>query len=167
MGVGWIHAIVFDRRNVVYLWMDTYDGSLEHDESAQAQVAGTFRRFVAFVIDICIIGILESVIRFGLRFFGIDGFESGYNPRIFDFIVSMVYFTHYDSDEMSGTFGKQVLGIMVVDEQGHQLTRKQSALRTIVKIVTGWLFLLWLVPIFTKQRQAIHDFAAKSYVVKL
>jgi uncharacterized RDD family membrane protein YckC len=147
--------------------MNTYDGSLEHDESGQAQVASTFRRFIAFVIDVVIIGILESIVRFGLRIFNLDGFESGYGSRLFELIVSMAYFTHYDSDEKSGSIGKQALGIMVVDEQGHQLSQKQSAMRTLIKLLTGWFFLLWLVPIFTKHRQAIHDFAVKTFVVKL
>jgi uncharacterized RDD family membrane protein YckC len=156
-----------DQLIVVYLEMDTYDGALEHDESAQSQVASTTRRFVAFIIDVFIIGILESLIRFGVRFFGGDGFESGYGARLFEFLVSMAYFTHYDSVERSGTFGKQVMGIMVVDEQGHQLEQKQSAWRTFIKIITGWTVVLWLVPIFTKHRQSIHDFAAKTYVIKL
>jgi uncharacterized RDD family membrane protein YckC len=158
---------ILSHRSVVYWEMDTYGGSLEHDESAQAQVAGTTRRFVAFIIDVFIIGILESLIRFGLHIVRSDGFEYGYGPRVFEFLVSMAYFTHYDSIERSGTFGKQVMGIMVVDEQGHQLEQKQSAWRTFIKIVTGWTVVLWLVPIFTKHRQSIHDFAAKTYVIKL
>jgi uncharacterized RDD family membrane protein YckC len=144
--------------------MDTYR-TLEEEMAVQEgrELAGMGRRFIAILLDALALGVLGFLIStFGGR--GVLSGRSG--EQLFNVLLSFLYFAYFDSKERSGTLGKQAMGIMVVDENDQRLEFPQSALRTLVKVVTGLLPLLWLVPLFTRTKQAIHDFAAKTYVVK-
>jgi uncharacterized RDD family membrane protein YckC len=141
----------------------TLEEELAAQEASGRELAGMGRRFVAILIDAIILG----VIGFFVGMFGGRGVLNGpYGERMFDLLLAFLYFSYFDSKERSGTGGKQAMGIMVVDESDQRLEFPQSALRTIVKVLTGLLPLLWLIPLFTSRRQGIHDFAAKTYVVK-
>lgn len=82
-------------------------------------------------------------------------------------LVHLLYGTITEHSPWSGTFGKWLLGIRVVDEYGERLSLTASAVRNLVKFVSlaavglGFLSVLW-----RPGRQAWHDRAAGSFVAR-
>lgn len=64
------------------------------------------------------------------------------------------------------TVGKKLMKIKVVKKDGTSLTGFEVFVRTVVKFVTGFIFIfLWLICLFTEQNQTLHDKIAHSLVV--
>jgi uncharacterized RDD family membrane protein YckC len=82
-------------------------------------------------------------------------------------LAHLLYGTITEHSPWSGTFGKWLLGIRVVDEYGERLSLTASAVRNLVKVVSaavlgiGFLAVLW-----RPGRQAWHDRAARSFVAR-
>lgn len=66
------------------------------------------------------------------------------------------------------TPGKMIIGAKIVDDETGELpSMKQCLMRSflfLVEVMTGGL--LWVVVAFSKKKQAIHDMAAKTVVIK-
>jgi uncharacterized RDD family membrane protein YckC len=145
------------------------DNTVMYEEVANPgrEIAGLGRRLFAIILDGVAIWLLELLIKFVLIFFGFATLYYELNSKwIVELLIAIAYFTYYDSDQRSGSFGKQAMGILVVDENDTPLPVGRAALRATVKVITNLLPPLWFVPVFTKYRQGVHDFAAKSYVIK-
>jgi uncharacterized RDD family membrane protein YckC len=142
--------------------------NLDESPSEGRTLAGIVRRWFAFFIDAIIIGFVSvSLIYTVESIFHVDLLtRRSYPRRAFDGLLSFLYFTYFDSDRKAGSLGKQSTSMQVVDEFDQQLTLAASAKRTFCKVLFGWIPLLWLVPAFTRQRQALHDMIAKTYVVE-
>lgn len=64
------------------------------------------------------------------------------------------------------TVGKKVMNIKVVQTDGASLSFFEVFIRTVIKFITGFIFVfLWLICLFTEQRQTLHDKIANSLVV--
>lgn len=90
-----------------------------------------------------------------------------YVLMVFLFILTLLYFVFMESSAQQGTLGKQVCGLMVADFNGQRLSRAQALRRFLAKpfsILTlgiGILMALW-----TRNRQCLHDLAAKAIVLR-
>jgi uncharacterized RDD family membrane protein YckC len=144
-----------------------FEEQIEGDVAERKAPAGVLKRVFALFLD----GVLIWILDFSLKFIlGFLGFDSWYVWSTFDraieVIIAIAYFTYFDSNYRYGSIGKQSVGILVVDDNDTQLTIKHSAFRAIVKVIINLFPLLWILPLFTKYRQGIHDFAAKTFVVE-
>ncbi len=64
---------------------------------------------------------------------------------------------------ISSSPGKLLLGLKIIDEDGKNISAAKSLIRVLVFIIViigGWFIL------GTKDKQALHDLAAKTYVIK-
>lgn len=141
--------------------------------------AGFFVRMLAAIIDTLIINAffmllsfaLDYALTIGLNYIGITDEEltadivggTIYFLYIFTFPTYFIYLTY----KYRATIGKKILGIKVVSTGGDTLSLGQIIKReTIGKLLSGLFFGIgFLMVIFTKDRQGLHDKLAKTYVV--
>ncbi len=80
--------------------------------------------------------------------------------------VLPLYFILSEASNWQGTPGKRLLKIKVTDITGQRITIKRSAIRFFSKIISTQLLIGYIMILFTKQRQGLHDFIAKTLVQK-
>ncbi len=148
----------------------------------QNNLADRGKRFVAYLIDILPI----TLIVFGVFYFfmGFDETLRNYfdrgdsvEPRIkylnqrrwirdLSFLIWIIYCIFMESSERQGTFGKSIMGIKVVDENGDRLSIGKSIGRNTTKGLSYVVILLGFIWIlFDKKRQGWHDKLNKTFVV--
>lgn len=139
---------------------DTY---YQEESVPRSDYAGLMLRGFAFVID----AVLLSIVFFLFRMFTPLLWESELlsSDRFFQLVITFAYFTYFDSEKKGGTFGKQSVSIVVVGEDDLPLPLPKAAVRAVAKMAFNWLPLLWLFPLFSKYRQALHDKIVSSFVM--
>ncbi len=145
------------------------------------------KRLFAFLIDFIIVIVASLVIFFvivkPLGIFDLENYQFGENivKGAFDImvvlgvlflifplclLVGFLYDFLMISFTNQATFGKKLMKLKVVKIDGTSLTLFGILTRTVVKFVTGFIFiLLWLICLFTDQNQTLHDKIAGSLVV--
>jgi|ERR1051326_817978 uncharacterized RDD family membrane protein YckC len=146
--------------------------------------AGFWKRFIAYLIDKFLIGVLACLIL--LPFIAILGLGA-LSDQDFDFsasaglVIALIgaYFMaillilvaewlyHALMESRKGaTLGKMALGIKVTDMNGNQVTFGRATGRYFGKILSGLIFCVgFLMAGFTQQKQALHDILAGCLVV--
>jgi uncharacterized RDD family membrane protein YckC len=82
-------------------------------------------------------------------------------------IVNFIYHIVMEASAKQGTYGKQLLKIIVCDMQGERLTIAHATGRNFAKIFSVLtLFMGYLYSFFNKQQQCLHDVIAGTLVVK-
>lgn len=152
----------------------------------KSQLAGFGNRLVAQIIDAIILGIAISVVL--VPFGGIaallgSGNWSGSEEEVaamagiagmsivglilLSLFVPFIYEAIMISSTRQATFGKILMKIKVVGENGERLSFGQALGRSLIKYISSNLcILLWLWPLFNPEEQSLHDLVVKSYVVK-
>jgi uncharacterized RDD family membrane protein YckC len=140
------------------------------------------KRFGAYLIDIIPIILMVFIIFY--LFLDFDKTLTNYlnrgseiEPRIqflkernwireTSFIIWILYCIIMESSKYQGTFGKHIMGIKVIDENGTRLSFSKSIARNISKIVSYLILalgFLWI--LFDKKKQGWHDKLSKTFVV--
>lgn len=140
------------------------------------------KRFGAYLIDIISITLFVFVVFY--LFLDFDKTLTNYlnrgseiEPRIqflkernwireTSFIIWILYCIIMESSKYQGTFGKHIMGIKVIDENGTRLSFSKSIARNISKIVSYLILalgFLWI--LFDKKKQGWHDKLSKTFVV--
>ncbi len=154
---------------------------------ASNNYAGFWLRFVAYIIDSIILGIVQSIVVVPLlAVFGIT-FASGINNMSEDemvgaaiafitamsgisflfFILQTLYFTIMEASKYQATFGKMALGLKVTDADGKPVDFVKSLIRNLGKIVSSAIFMIgYIIAGFTAKKQALHDMIAGALVLK-
>lgn len=141
--------------------------------------AGFFVRMLAIIIDSLIINAVFIIFGFvvdynmsvGLNYLGITEEE-----LVSDIIGGTIYFFYvfffptyfiFLTYKYQATIGKKILGIKVVSEDESNLSLGRIIKReTIGKILSSLFFGFgFLMSIFTKNKQALHDKIAKTFVI--
>ncbi|GHO78829.1 hypothetical protein KSD_66000 [Ktedonobacter sp. SOSP1-85] len=138
-------------------------------ESAQAapaqQYAGVGSRFLALLIDGIIvgivIGILDAVFGLAIKNTG-PAIGSGIGG-----IIALVYYFYMEATQ-GGTFGKKILGLRIVKEDGSPIGWSESIIRNLLRIIDGlFAYLIGAILIWTSPRkQRLGDRAAHTVVIK-
>ena len=142
--------------------------------------AGVGNRLVAQIIDSLIVGFAMSIIIipiFGAGIFAsMVGNEDSAGAFAFFAMIPVIaiasigpiiYEVVMLSSSRQATFGKVLMKIKVVDEQGQKLTVGAAIGRTLIKYISFNLcFLLWLWPLFNDKEQGLHDIIVKDLVVR-
>ncbi|MBU1975275.1 MAG: RDD family protein [Nanoarchaeota archaeon] len=122
--------------------------------------AGFWIRFLAGIIDGIIIGIPASILQM------IVGLITE-NPDMSQLVsFAVLILVVYLDGTKGGTPGKLILGLKIVNEQGKCIGVINAALRYLGKIVStiilgiGFLMVIW-----DKKKQGLHDRIADTYVV--
>jgi uncharacterized RDD family membrane protein YckC len=132
---------------------------------AGPQYAGFLRRFVAHLVDDLIVQCCLGFLLFGLLHAPTHGHGlAGYG--LFQLFVSWLYYASMESSGHQATLGKMLLGMKVTMTNGDRLTFGEASLRFFGKILSSITIIGYLLPIFTKRKQALHDFVADTVVVK-
>jgi uncharacterized RDD family membrane protein YckC len=150
--------------------------------------AGFWLRFVAWFIDIILIGIgFGVVIAVVAGIMGFGAFESAFQNMDnaddffpFAFVAGIliasltllvgcwVYYAWMESSPNQGTVGKMALGLIVTDLQGRRVTFARATGRYFSRIITrliplGFGFILAGI---TAKKQALHDMIAGCLVLR-
>ncbi|HZZ70825.1 MAG TPA: RDD family protein [Pirellulales bacterium] len=154
-------------------------------EPAASYVYASFgARVLAFVIDGFIIGIPSNVIMQAVKpppaignghsLAEVIRLFSDYmaqNPwlQISVMLLTWLYFALMESSSRQATFGKSILGLKVATTEGRRLNLSEASLRFWAKYVGSFMLTCGLgcLPIlFTPRRQALHDMAARTIVIR-
>jgi uncharacterized RDD family membrane protein YckC len=147
-------------------------------------------RLVAVIIDVIIIGVLQSVVivpilgLIGISFIpalqnadNIDedqaiGMVAAFMAAmgslwLLSSAISFLYFSLMESSKFQGTLGKMALNIKVTDMNGDRISFGKAALRAVGRYVSGLIMCIgYLLAAFTEKKQALHDMIASTLVVK-
>ena len=116
------------------------------------------RRFVAYLIDVILIGIVGGVL------VAIFDTTVGYG---LDLLVGIAYFGYLEGGPKGQTLGKMALGIRVIDfNTGGPIGYGRGVVRYLGRIISGIVCLLgYLWMLWDKEKQTWHDKIATSVVV--
>ena len=119
-------------------------------ERANLTIAHPKWRFLAGVIDVCILSV-----------------PSIFLTPVGGYILSLIYEAITMASDWQGTVGMKLLGLKVVDYSGHKISMGRSWGRALASIVSTIPLSLgyWLL-FFTPRRQTLHDMLASTLVVK-
>jgi len=131
--------------------------------------AGFWRRFIAFVVDICLCNIAIFVIVLFLAFVGLikptdaDAKFSGIG-----ILVGWLFFAGLESSGRQDTWGKRAMGIIVTDMQGNRISFGRATGRFFGKYLSALLLLIgYIMAGVTKKKQALHDIIASCVVINV
>ena len=139
--------------------------------SDKIQYAGFWDRFAALVADIVVLVLLGLSVGFILAFvrtaMGFEPVWSDNADRVIGFVIGWFYFARMEASRFQATLGKLGVGILVVDAEGGRVSFQKASWRYVTKLISWVIFLLgFIVAAFTPRKQAFHDFAANTIVVK-
>jgi len=78
-----------------------------------------------------------------------------------------LYFAIFESSQKQATFGKQIMGLRVVDMNRGKIGFGKASGRYFGKIISGAIFLIgFFMAAFTEKSQALHDIMSNCLVVK-
>ncbi len=138
--------------------------------------AGFFIRLLAYLVD------AFFVIAFGFMILApIYSFlKLQYNPFTFTqedplialgsigilLLINIYYFAFAESSLDQATIGKNIFGLIVVNENAERMSFKNSFVRYLGKMVSSIIlgFGFWIIP-FSKNYQGLHDKIASTYVI--
>ena len=151
--------------------------------------AGFWMRFVAFVIDNIIIGILRAFVivpilatmGYGLsqeiptdmenpdqimRFIAMIAAIGGVVTLV-STIIWVLYYTFMESSNLQASVGKLALGLIVTDENGGKIDFSKALVRSLSKVISSMILCIGFIMVgFTDRKQGLHDIIAKTLVVK-
>lgn len=124
------------------------------------EYAGFWIRFLAAILDGIILGIPAALIQFGLLY------ATGMMSLMYLVSLAVVVLTIWLDCTKGGTPGKLILGIRIVNERGDFIGIPMAILRYIGKMLSGFILGIgYLMIAFTKEKQGLHDYIAKTHVV--
>lgn len=149
----------------------------------QPEYAGFWRRSAALMIDSFIVGVVGYFLMFVLMLlFGMGMGATGITALgnnsvtvnalaiasiVFPALLTICYYALFNASGNMATPGKMAAGLVVVNTQAQRISKPQAFLREFVKLIGTWFFCLTFVtqPI-SARRQAIHDFAGGTVVLR-
>ena len=143
--------------------------------------AGFWLRVVACLIDSFIVSFVLMIIilpfMFGLGIFSdLENIENDATAIVAVVIMVCVsllatigvwlYFAVMESGKNQATLGKMALGIKVTGMKGEPITFWRALGRTVAKLLSGILYIGYIMVAFTDKKQGLHDMIAECLVVK-
>jgi len=142
-------------------------------------IASFWWRLLAYAIDYFILSFVMQYILTILASRGIKFNLQSYNAlitmpvsqllelQLISSLTLIVYNSACEASAMKGSIGKRICKLVVVDIDGQGLTYINALLRSVGKAFSVFVLYLGFFSIFfSEHRQALHDYLAKTYVVK-
>ncbi|UBH12523.1 RDD family protein [Macrococcus armenti] len=137
-----------------------------------ATEAGFGIRFIAFMIDLIIVGSIKNIV--------LNPLDSAFDLQsmhafiplfsVYNVLSAVIYFSYFVllTYFFNATLGKMILKLKVVHENGHKLTIGTVLTRELFGryISNFFLYLLYLVVLFNPNKRGIHDLLSDTLVVK-
>ena len=128
-------------------------------------------RLGAHIIDQIILGVAGSILLsgFGFRWLDMNNylFRDFFEMSLLQLLISAAYYIYFETSSYRATFGKQMMGIEVVDLDGNTLTQRDAIFRYFAKFASRlFLYLGYFVMLFSQKQQTLHDLFARALVVK-
>lgn len=164
---------------------------MEENETKQERLyAGFWLRFVAYLIDSLILGVPMAIFSIVVVFIllgssgafenldyvtaetevsGAEVFAIIASYLIIAFvtlIVTVGYFAGFHASKMQATPGKRALNLKVVNLEGERISFWRGVGRYFAMILSGILYIGYIMAAFTEKKQALHDMIAGTYVIK-
>jgi uncharacterized RDD family membrane protein YckC len=147
---------------------------------AKMQYAGFWLRFAAYFIDCLLLWAMALILIIPLiiTIFSHNDYELaepalalqifGYFFAVILFIIiaRWLYEAFMESSRFQGTLGKMAVGIIVTDERGGHISFARATGRHFAKILSGILFIGYIMAAFTEKKQGLHDMIAETLVLK-
>lgn len=138
--------------------------------SSSRNYAGFWIRFVAFILDSLIAGILSFVLTFVLSMtmgFDREDLVTTLIINLFSLVFGWIYYAGLESSKYQGTLGKQMMGIYVTNESGAPISFMRATGRYFAKILSSIILLIgFIMAAFTSKKQALHDMIASTLVLQ-
>jgi uncharacterized RDD family membrane protein YckC len=137
--------------------------------------AGFWRRFAASLIDWAVIAFVMVQFRslwWGQMIVSIENYEAvnqilSILVSLMSFIFAWVYFSGMESSPLRATVGKLAVGLYVTDLEGQRITFERATGRYFGKILSGLILCMgYVMAGFTEEKQGLHDFLARCYVLR-
>ena len=134
------------------------------------QLATNFHRFISFLINEFLITIL-----FWIIFYDDLREISQSSALISDFVKDKIYYYYalmtmyqiFFIHKYSTTLGKMALKLEIIAENGEKISASQIWLRSFVRLISGnFLYLGFVLALFTQKRQTLHDYFAKTIIIR-
>lgn len=154
-------------------------GASTYATASAVHYGGFWIRFVAFIIDSIMIGVV--VLPIGLMIslaIGLAGSAVnmpgtgvklvGFLVRgAFSVLVKWIYEASMESSSKQATLGKMALGLKVTDEAGLRISFARASARYFAKFLSAMIVLIgYIMAGFTARKQALHDMIAGTLVVR-
>ena len=131
-------------------------------KESQVNLASIGKRFIALMVD----GII-------LTFVAYIFFEQKYSytgPGLSNGLVQMavawLYFALQESSSYQATFGKRVMDIHIIGNDGQTVDFKTASIRYFSKLLSSLLFLIgYAMAFFSAENRTLHDRLANTIVV--
>ena len=115
---------------------------------------GFFRRFLALIIDACIL-VLPCMLAAHII------------PFVGAIAMAILYYPVFDSSPVQATPGRFIMGLKVTQENRDRLGFSRALIRHLMAYVSGLLFCFgYLMQLFTEKRQTLHDIVAGAVVLR-
>ncbi|GHO41920.1 RDD family protein [Ktedonospora formicarum] len=137
-------------------------------QQANTQYAGVGIRFLALIIDGIIIGIVIGILSGILSLAMHDNpAGAGSTGGGLGSLIALIYILFMEATQ-GGTFGKKILGLRIVKEDGSPIGWSESIIRTLLRIIDGlFAYLLGAIFIWTSPlKQRLGDKLAHTVVIK-
>jgi uncharacterized RDD family membrane protein YckC len=130
---------------------------------------GFWIRFVAYIIDAILLGIVGGVIWSIFGFSVLDTDLDHYDTTInlVSFVIGWLYFALLESSPRGATVGKMAMGLRVVTGSGQRLSFMNATGRYFAKILSAIILCIGFIMIaFTDRKRGLHDIIADTLVIK-
>lgn len=124
---------------------------------------GFWIRFLAYLVDslIVTVGFVGIMLLLGAMGLEMAGAE------IIFLVLSILYWALMQSSPRQATVGKALCGLKVGGPNGERLSVARALGREAAKIISSLTLLIgFVIAAFTRNKQALHDFVASTYVVR-
>lgn len=124
---------------------------------------GFWIRFLAYLVDslIVTVGFVGIMLLLGAMGLELAGAE------IIFLVLSILYWALMQSSPRQATLGKELCGLKVGGPNGERMSLPRALGREAAKIISSLTLLLgFIIAAFTRNKQALHDFVASTYVVR-
>ena len=124
---------------------------------------GFWIRFLAYLVDslIVTVGFVGIMLLLGAMGLELAGAE------IIFLVLSILYWALMHSSPRQATIGKELCGLKVGGPNGERLSLPRALGREAAKIISSLTLLIgFIIAAFTRNKQALHDFVASTYVVR-
>lgn len=82
------------------------------------------------------------------------------------FVGQILYYVMMPLSKYQGTLGKYFLGLKIVDANGNKISAGKSWLRYFGYMLSGIMYIGYIMVAFTEGKRGLHDLIANTYVVK-
>ena len=124
---------------------------------------GFWIRFVAYLVDslIVTIGFVGVMLLIGAMGLELAGAE------VIFLVFAILYWALMHSSKRQATIGKSLCGLKVGGPNGERISVGRALGREAAKIISSLTMLIgFVIAAFTRNKQALHDFVASTYVVR-